>query len=484
MASAVSASRQLRASLAALLGPRCVWRSRFRDLRAYTSVGAGALRMTQSRLAPRDAYSVMGLSRTASAEEVKERFRVLAKKYHPDLNTGDRSAAMKMAELTNAYDTLNDPRKRAALDQATAGAESSAGSASGPRSWGGPFSDFARNAEEADPSQMFSEFQDVFGRGGPHRPPGSKAMASRGEDLAAEIEVPFLDAMRGCEKVVSVMARQSCMDCRGTGAKPGTSWSTCRVCRGTGVQRVERGILSMGIPCNRCQGHGEILDHPCRVCKGDGARLQPRDVRVAVPAGVRNLMELRVPGAGHSGFRGGKSGHLFATVKVLPHEHFRHIDDDVHLDIALTLGQALLGGEVAVPTLAGGTETMLVQAPTQPGTTKVLRGRGPPRIGGEGRGHLVLRFVLQLPNTLDSRQVELIQEFDEITARAEQAAGSTSTGTDASGGRRHKSAGAASGTSSDYEDRASSRRRSASGRGRERPFPDTSHSRTARARAM
>lgn len=177
----------------------------------------------------------------------------------------------------------------------------------------------------------------------------------------------------------------------------------------------------MGVPCHRCQGHGEVLDHPCKLCRGDGARLQPRDVRVDVPAGVRNHMELRVPGAGHAGLRGGKAGHLFVTVKVHAHERFRHIDDDVHLDVPLTLGQALLGGEVEVPTLRGEVEKLVVQASTQPGATKVLRGRGPPRLGGEGRGHMVLRFLLQLPQALSPRQVELIEEFDTLTSQAASA---------------------------------------------------------------
>lgn len=389
-----------------------------------------ALRPSPMLWAPRDAYAVMGLERSASGDDVKTRFRELAKKYHPDLNTGDKGASMKMAELTSAYDTLMDARKRAALDQATytSGQSDDGGGATG-RSWGGPFSGFAQGAGEewVDPSQMFSEFQDIFGRGS-HRSPGSPAAASRGEDVSCELEVGFLDAMKGSEQGVSIMVRQGCSDCRGSGARPGTTWSKCRICRGTGVQRVERGILSMGVPCHRCQGHGEVLDHPCKLCRGDGARLQPRDVRVDVPAGVRNHMELRVPSAGHAGLRGGKAGHLFVTVKVKPHERFRHVDDDVHLDVPLTLRQALLGGEVEVPTLHGDTEKLLVQASTQPGATKVLRGRGPPKLGGEGRGHVVLRFLLQLPQALSPRQVELIEEFDALTSEAAAASGARPAG--------------------------------------------------------
>jgi len=322
---------------------------------------------------------------------------------------------MKMSELTSAYDTLMDSRKRAALDHATNQANS--GSAASSRS--GPFSGF-QGDEWMDASQMFSEFSDIFGRGSPFKPQGSPAAATRGEDVSGQVEVSFLDAMQGCESVLSYMCRQTCVDCRGSGAKEGTSWSKCKVCRGTGVQRVERGILSMGVPCHRCHGQGEVLDHPCRACRGEGSRTQPREVRVSVPAGVRNLMELRVPGAGHAGGRGGKSGHLFVTVKVLPHELFRHVDDDVHLDVPLTLKQALLGGQVEIPTLDGTKEFLTIQAPTQPGATKVLRGRGPPRLDSGGRGHLVLRFLLQLPKELSNRQMALIEEFDRLTMRVEE----------------------------------------------------------------
>lgn len=366
--------------------------------------------------AARDAYAVMGLERSASEADVKSRFRELAKQYHPDLNKSDRSAAMKMAELTSAYDTLMDPRKRSALDHDTAGASNNSERTRGTSGFGG--FGHSMGDEWVSPSQMYSEFQDIFGRSHAQRPMGTARMASRGEDISSQIEISFLDAMQGCEKIVALMARQTCQDCRGTGAKEGTSWSTCRVCRGSGVQRVERGILNMGVPCHRCQGTGEVLDHPCRSCRGEGARPQPREVRVTVPAGVRNLMELRVPGAGHVGSRGGKPGHLFVTVKVLAHERFRHVDDDVHLDVPLTLRQALLGGEIEIPTLQGKTELMVVQAPTQPGATKMLRGRGPPRLGGQGRGDVVLRFVLQLPHSLSPQQVAAIEEFDKLCAEA------------------------------------------------------------------
>lgn len=368
------------------------------------------------RRAPRDAYSVMGLGAGATSAEVKARFRELAKQYHPDLNKGDRSASMKMAELTSAYDTLMDPRKRSQLDQSMTHGDPQERASTGQGT--SPFGDGFNGDEWVSPSQMFSEFRDVFGRTGPYRPQGAPPMSARGEDVTAQLEVSFLEAMQGCEKIVTLMVRQSCDVCRGTGAKEGTSWSTCRVCRGTGVQKVERGILSMGVPCHRCQGSGEILDHPCRACRGEGIRPQARDVRVAVPAGVRNLIELRVPSAGHAGTRGGKSGHLFVTVKVLPHERFRHVDDDVHIDVPLTLKQALLGGLVEMPTLDGTHEKLVIKPSTQPGATKVLRARGPPRLGGDGRGSIVVHFLLQLPKVLLPRQVELIEEFDLLSASA------------------------------------------------------------------
>eukprot|EP00439_Symbiodinium_sp_Y106_P052092 s5760_g6.t4 len=400
-----------------------------------------AFRAGRALSAARDAYTVMGLDRRASQQEVKERFRVLAKQYHPDLNTGDRTASLKMAELTSAYDTLMDPKKRAALDQATAG--TSAGAGPGSSYTGGfPYDD---SDGWVSPSQMFSEFSDLFGRNSQFRPNMDASAAQRGEDVSTGLDVTFLEAAQGCEKVVSLRLKQVCQDCHGTGAREGTTWSKCRVCRGTGVLRQEKGIFSMGLPCQRrcrscCKrlqlsGFGiraGVLDHPCRTCRGESTAMMTRDIRINVPAGVRNLMELRVPGAGHAGSRGGKAGHLFVQVKVLPHERFRQVDDDVHLDVPLTLREALLGAEVSIPNLEGSTERLIIQAPAQPGTTKVLRGRGPPKPGNQGRGHLVLHFLLHLPRSLSPRQVELIEEFDslaEFSRNAGHGRGSPRTGT-------------------------------------------------------
>ncbi|CAE7502731.1 dnaJ [Symbiodinium microadriaticum] len=397
----------------------------------------GAFRASRALSAARDAYTVMGLDRRASQQEIKERFRVLAKQYHPDLNTGDRTASLKMAELTSAYDTLMDPKKRAALDQATAG--TSAGAGPGSSYTGGfPYDD---SDGWVSPSQMFSEFSDLFGRNSQFRPNMDASAAQRGEDVSTGLDVSFLEAAQGCEKVVSLRLKQVCQDCHGTGAREGTTWSKCRVCRGTGVLRQEKGIFSMGLPCQRCRGSGMVLDHPCRTCRGESTVMMTRDIRINVPAGVRNLMELRVPGAGHAGSRGGKAGHLFVQVKVLPHERFRQVDDDVHLDVRLTLREALLGAEVSIPNLEGSTERLIIQAPAQPGTTKVLRGRGPPKPGNQGRGHLVLHFLLHLPRSLSPRQVELIEEFDSL-AEVRSAAGRGSPRTPKSSARAHLSSSA------------------------------------------
>ncbi|CAK9106170.1 unnamed protein product [Durusdinium trenchii] len=333
------------------------------------------------------------------------------RQYHPDLNTEDRSASLKMAELTSAYDTLMDPKRRAALDQATAGSYAGAG----PNSYTGGFP-FNQNDEWVSPSQMYSEYADLFGRSSQFRTTGEASAATRGEDISTNIEVAFLEAAQGCEKVISLRLKQVCPDCRGSGAREGTTWSRCRVCKGSGVHRQEKGILSMGVPCQRCRGSGMVLDHPCRGCRGESTKMMPREIRVSIPPGVRNLMELRIPGAGHAGSRGGKAGHLFVQVKVLPHERFRLVDDDVHLDVPLTLRQALLGTEVMIPTLEGREERLKVQAPAQPGTTKVLRGKGVPRCDAGGRGNMVLHFLLQLPRSLSPRQVELIEEFDGLMA--------------------------------------------------------------------
>ena len=356
-----------------------------------------------------DPYVVLGLERSSSQEDIKARFRELAKKYHPDLNTKDKDASQKMADITNAYELLGDQKKKQEYDRSRAASQSSSSSEG---------TSYNSRAEWMDPTQMFSEFSNVFGRMGRHRPTGR--VATRGDDLNAAVTISLVEAMNGCVKPISFKAKNTCQSCDGSGARAGTGWTSCKTCKGTGTQRVERGIMTMGMPCVRCSGSGQILEHPCGSCKGEGLKTDVKEVAVKIPAGVKHHMELRMQGQGHCGTRGGRNGDLFVTIKIKPDEYFTLIDDDVHVDVSLTLREVLFGSVVDVRQIDG-VSSMKVNIPpgTVPGSTRVVKGKGPPRASGvtsANRGDMILRFKLDIqpPESLTDRQKELINEFDSI----------------------------------------------------------------------
>ena len=359
----------------------------------------------------RDPYAVLGVDRSTSQEDIKSRFRELAKKYHPDLNTQDADASKKMADITNAYDILTDKKKKSDYDRASNAFNGGSSETSNSGS----------NSEWVDPNQMFSEFSNIFGRMGRHRPVGRVAV--RGDDIAVPVEIDLIDAMSGCVRNITIKAKQSCSSCSGSGARPGTGWTSCKTCKGTGTQRVERGIMTMGMPCVRCGGSGQTIEHPCLSCRGEGIKSEPKQVSIKIPAGVRNLMELRIQGQGHCGSRGGRSGDLFVTVKVKPDDYFTIIDDDVYVDVPLSIRDVFLGTTaIKLRSIEPGKPEIPLTLPpgTMPGSTRTLVGKGPPRpVSGTSigsRGNMVLRFTLntQPIDTLTDRQKELIKEFDQI----------------------------------------------------------------------
>jgi len=349
----------------------------------------------------RDPYEVLGVNRSTSQEDIKSKFRELAKKYHPDLNTQDADASKKMADIANAYDILTDKKKRSEYDLRNGSTASSESSYSG--------------SEYVDPNQMFSEFSNIFGRMSRHRPVGR--VATRGDDITVPLEIELTDAMNGCVKSLSIKSKQQCSTCSGTGARPGTGWSNCKTCKGTGTQRVERGIMTMGMPCIRCGGSGQTIEHPCLSCKGEGIRNEPKQVSVKIPAGVRNMMDLRIQGQGHCGSRGGRSGDLFVSIKIKPDPYFTVIDDDVFVDVPLTIRDIVFGTNALVKSIDGKSEMSIAIPPgTVPGTTRAIKGKGPPRPSSQSRGDMILKFSMsiQSPESMTPRQREIINEFDAI----------------------------------------------------------------------
>lgn len=355
----------------------------------------------------RDLYEVLGLQKGASDDEIKKAYRKLAKKYHPDLNPGDKEAEKKMKEVNGAYEVLSDAEKKARYDQyGFAGIDPNYAGGAGGGGFGG-FQDF-------DLGDIFgSMFGGGFG-GQQTRQNGPR----KGENLRITLQLTFEEAVFGCEKSVSVTRNESCKDCGGTGAKKGTSPETCPVCRGSGqvqsTQRTPFGVFSSSSPCQNCKGTGKIIKEPCPSCKGEGRVRKTRTIRVKIPAGIDDGQTISLRGEGNGGTQGGPAGDLYVTVYVKEHKMFKRDGQDIILEMPISFAQAALGATLTVPTVDGKVQYDLPEG-TQTGTVFRLRGSGVPSVNGRGRGDQYVKVNVEIPRNLNHEQKELLRKFDEAT---------------------------------------------------------------------
>ena len=355
----------------------------------------------------RDLYEVLGLQKGASDDEIKKAYRKLAKKYHPDLNPGDKEAEKKMKEVNGAYEVLSDAEKKARYDQyGFAGIDPNYAGGAGGGGFGG-FQDF-------DLGDIFgSMFGGGFG-GQQTRQNGPR----KGENLRITLQLTFEEAVFGCEKSVSVTRNESCKDCGGTGAKKGSSPETCPVCRGSGqvqsTQRTPFGVFSSSSPCQNCKGTGKIIKEPCPSCKGEGRVRKTRTIRVKIPAGIDDGQTISLRGEGNGGARGGPAGDLYVTVYVKEHKMFKRDGQDIILEMPISFAQAALGATLIVPTVDGKVQYDLPEG-TQTGTVFRLRGSGVPSVNGRGRGDQYVKVNVEIPRNLNHEQKELLRKFDEAT---------------------------------------------------------------------
>jgi molecular chaperone DnaJ len=361
-------------------------------------------------MSKRDYYEVLGIERTVTVEEIKKVYRKLAVKYHPDKNPGDKTAEEKFKEIGEAYEVLSDPQKRAAYDQYGHAAFDPRSRGFGGRPGAGGFHDpFEIFREVFGANTGGSIFDELFG-GGSQRDPSAP---QRGSDLRYDMEITFEEAVMGTEKEVTLTKLDKCDHCHGSGAEEGSSRKVCPTCGGRGQVVMSRGIFSIAQTCSRCEGTGQILEKPCKVCGGDGRREKQSKIKLKIPGGVDTGARLRSVGNGEAGLRGGPSGDLYVVLHVKPHEIFQREGDDLLCEIPIQFVQAVLGAEIEVPTLSGKAH-IRVPAGTQPNTVFRLKGKGVKSLQGYGHGDLHVRVTVEVPTHLNSDQKAKLQEFAEL----------------------------------------------------------------------
>lgn len=352
-----------------------------------------------------DLYELLGVSRDASASDIKSAYRKLALKYHPDQNPDDPEAEERFKQIAGAYEILSDPDKRAAYDRY--GDARAAGGAPGFGGFGGPGGAAGFSGDFGD---LFDILGSVFGGAGGQR--GNRP--ARGPDFRVEIKVTYEEAAFGTEREVEVPAFHQCETCEGSGAEPGTSATRCDVCGGSGQMRVQQGFFVMARPCTRCGGSGEVIESPCSECDGAAWVQTTETLAVDVPPGVDDGQRLRWDGKGGPGTHGGPRGDLYVVVLLQDHPLFERRGDDVACVVPISFAQAALGGKVEVPTLDGKVN-MTVPAGTQSGKVLRLRKKGFPKRGSSNRGDQLVSLVVETPVNLSDRQRELLKEFAEIS---------------------------------------------------------------------
>ena len=353
----------------------------------------------------RDYYEVLGVSKGASEDEIKKAYKKLARKYHPDMNPGDKEAEEKFKEVNEANEILSDPDKKARSDQfGFAGVDPNYGAGAG-GGFGGGF-DFG------DLGDIFGSFFGGGFGGGQARRNGPQ----RGESIRMSVAVSFTEAAFGCEKNVTLDRSEQCHSCKGSGCAKGTTPEVCSECHGSGQVQVRRqtpmGMFATTTQCPKCGGKGKIIHQPCPDCHGNGNVRKRKTIKVTIPAGIDHGQTISLRGQGHAGKNGGPSGDLLITVMVQPHEIFRREGTSVFCEAPITFAQAVLGAELEIPTIDGKVKYTIPEG-TQTGTVFRLRGKGIPVLNGHGRGDQYVTVNIETPKGLNKEQKEALRKFSE-----------------------------------------------------------------------
>jgi molecular chaperone DnaJ len=351
---------------------------------------------------PKDPYKTLGVDKKATADEIKKAYRKLARQYHPDKNPGDAAAEERFKDIQQANDVLSDPEKRKQYDQG--GGIFGGGFDPGAFRTGGPGAGGFGGIGDI--------LSDLFGGGG--GPGGARRPGpERGRDLETEVHISFEQAMEGAQVPVTAQVPASCPTCHGTGAKPGTTPQVCPRCQGRGIESQGQGLFSISQPCSLCGGTGTQITDPCPTCHGRGQTMQVKRYRVNIPAGVKDSSRVRLAGKGEPGRRGGAAGDLYVVTRVGDSPVFRRKGDNLEVDVPITIPEAIRGATVEVPTLSG-TKRIRVPAGTQHGTVQRLRGEGPSKLGGKGRGDIHYRLTIDVPSSLSSEQKKAVDDLASV----------------------------------------------------------------------
>ncbi|MCU0855727.1 MAG: molecular chaperone DnaJ [Rhodobacteraceae bacterium] len=358
-------------------------------------------------MAKRDYYDVLGVTKGASAEEIKKAYRQKAKELHPDRNQDNPDAEAKFKEANEAYEVLKDADKKAAYDRFGHAAFEGGMGGGGPRGGAYAGGDFASAF-----SDVFDDlFGDFMGRGGA----GGRQRATRGSDLRYNLRISLEEAYKGLQKTIKVPTSVTCEVCQGSGSEAGAEPTTCPTCSGMGKVRAQQGFFTVERTCPTCGGLGQIIKNPCKACAGAGRVQKDRSLSVNIPQGVETGTRIRLAGEGEAGLRGGPTGDLYIFIEVADHPIFQRDGSNLFCRVPVSMAEAALGGEIEVPTIDGGRSRVKIPEGSQSGKQMRLRGKGMPALRGGAWGDMFIELAVETPVNLTARQKELLREFDRLS---------------------------------------------------------------------
>jgi molecular chaperone DnaJ len=347
---------------------------------------------------PKSLYDALGVSKSASQDEIKKAYRKLVREHHPDRNPGDKEAEERFKEIQGAYDVLSDPEKRKRYD--------AFGSADG-RAGGFPGGGGNLNFDFGDITDLFGGLGDIFGRG------QTGERAGRGADLQAQVSLSFEDSLRGIETQIPVEAEAACRECGGSGAQPGSAPQVCPECKGRGVTVESQGLFGLSHQCPRCHGSGTVIERPCPRCHGSGRERRTKRYKVKIPAGVKDGTQIRLKGKGEPGYGGGPPGDLIVVTRVADSPLYQRRGSDLVVDVPVTFADAALGASVDVPTPEGPV-SLKVPAGSESGKLLRIKGRGAPKLKRGGRGDVLARLRIAVPKKPNKKERELLEQLQKV----------------------------------------------------------------------